>query len=100
MAHRRRDRLTTSRSGTSRTRTCKGHETPPDLQSGAFPFGHGSKHDPYGSRTRHPLVDSQTCNRYTYGSGLPPRLDDPPAARVPGGAVVSGGTEVGDGTWT
>jgi hypothetical protein len=43
MAHRRRDRLTTSRSGTSRSRTCKGCETPPDLQSGALPFGHGSR---------------------------------------------------------
>ena len=40
------------------------------------------------------------ANRYTYGSGLPPRLDDttPTFGGYP--AVVSGGTEVGDGTCT
>src|SRR2546427_816012 len=66
MAHRRRDRLTTSRSGTSRTRTCQGHETPPEPPSAkarlfyrqvrhtivaALP-GHGEG----GTRTHAPLI--------------------------------------------
>jgi hypothetical protein len=67
MAHRRRDRLTTSRSGTSRSRTCKGCETPPDLQSGALPFGHGSPATRTGVEPVAFWSTARHANRYTYG---------------------------------
>jgi hypothetical protein len=70
MAHRRRDRLTTSRRGTSRTRTCKGCDTPPDLQSGALPFSHGSRATRMGVEPVTFWSTARHANRYTYGPGV------------------------------
>lgn len=69
MASRCRYRWTTSRRGTSRIRTCKGARTPPDLQSGALPFGHGSITTRTGVEPVAFWSTARCANRYTYGPG-------------------------------